>query len=876
MDSERIRHRLSPRLAAALALTVFWLALFAPQLFQGRVFVLGDAVVFRPFAEFSRSRWLERHERTYWNPYIYAGLPASASLADQRPQYLPDALLDLSEGVRPGRFIPQGAPLLAILAGMIAMAWLAAVLFGVGPAGMVVAGVAWCLMPNLLVPYSFGHDAQVVTCSLMPVLLLGIHGVVAAGTRLRTIGISLALALLLAVQVLTGHPQIVVYSSMLATAFAIERVWTRRRFARLAWLGAAALLGAAMSAAVWWPTLLYSAHSYRGGFGSPGVTLEEVTRFSLAWRDLLSFAWPQAVGGREQTYWGGMAGTDYPRYLGITVLAFVGIGLLRRPRAPGIVMPFLLIASVAATMLALGTRLGWIYQALNSTVPFFSKFRVPSAGLIVAQLCLALAAARCFAPTDPNTGVPGVAVAGAGRVPVPPRSASVEGAGIGQRARSRRSRSRSDPGRTVPSRRPRRDEAVRAGWVPGWLTGTVLRGIGLALLVVVALIGLGLASGVLQGAYAALVLAARPDRTEAVALQAARLAGPDLLFRVLLLAFALGLAWLARPPRPSADGPVAGPRAPWVGALAVALVILDLGSVTWPMLNRATGPRSALEAQPITALARLGARHHWARVSSTRLIVADSSTTVARRGGLEFYLNDWISWRAHSLGGDHGALPDLWRLAKDLPRSYRAMCGLGVVYMSGGPGPAWDSLLFQVVHRDSAEVVYRLRNALGRAYAVGLVVAPGDDETLVRLVLSHDYRAERVALASDAAVAGLYPGSGGCRIRWVEDEPDRIVLDVEAPARAFVVVADTYFPGWSASVGGVEVPIHRVNQLVRGVVVPAGRHQLVMRFVPEGWAQTLPITRAAMGAWGAGAGRWALAALRRRRLGGATPRRAAG
>ena len=871
-----MRHRLPPPLAAALALTVFWLALFAPQLLQGRVFVLGDAPVFRPFAEFSRSRWLEHHERTYWNPYVYAGLPSSASLADQRPQYLPDALLDLSERVRPGRFIPQGAPLIAILAGMIAMAWLAAALFGAGLAGMVVAGAAWSLMPNLLVPFSFGHDAQVVTCSLMPVLLLGIHGVVAAGTRMRAIGMSLALALLLAVEVLTGHPQIVVYSSMLAAAFAIERAWTRRRVARLAWLGAAALLGAAMSAAVWWPTMLYSAHSFRGGFGSPGVTLPEVTRFSLAWRDLLSFAWPQAVGGREQTYWGGMAGTDYPRYLGITVLAFVGAGLLRRPRAPGVASPFLLITSVAAVMLALGTRLGWIYQVLNATVPFFSKFRVPSASLIVAQLCLALGAARCFAPMDPNAGVPGAAVAGAGLAPVLPRFAPVDGAGAERQARSRNRRVPFQSSRPAPSRRPRRGEPVRAGWVPGWLAGATPRWIGLGALAAVALVGLGLATGMLQGAYAALVLATRPDRTEAAALQAARLAGPDLLLRVVLLALALGLVRMMRPPRTPSDAPAAFPRAPWAGALAVALVILDLGSVTWPMLARATGPQAALTAQPVNALARLGARDHRARVSSTRLVVADSPTAVARSGGLEFYLNDWIDWRAHSLGGNHGALPDRWRLAKDLPRSYRAMCGLGVVYMSGAPGPAWDSLLFQVVHRDSAEVVYRLRHALGRAYAVGLVVAPGDDETLVQAMLSPEYRAERVALASDAAVAGSYPGSDGCRIRWVEDQPDRMVLDVEAPASAFVVVADTHFPGWSASVGGVEVPIHRVNQLVRGVVVPAGRHRLVMRFVPEGWAETLPVTRAAMGAWGVGVGVWVLAALWRRRAGGATPRRAAG
>ena len=864
MDPGRTARRSSPRLATALALTALWLALFAPQLLQGRVFVLGDSLVFRPFAELSRSRWLERHERTYWNPYVYAGLPASVSLADQRPQYLPDALLDLHERVRPGRWIPQGAPLAAVLAGMFAMAGLASALFRVGPAGMVVAGAAWCLMPNLLVPYAFGHDAQVVTCSLMPVVLLVIHGVVAAPDRMRAAGLGLALALLLAVQVLTGHPQIFVYSAMLATGFALERAWTLRRFGRLAWLGGAALLGAAMSAAVWWPTMLYSAHSFRGGFGSPGVTLPEVTRFSLAWRDLLSFGWPQAVGGREATYWGGMAGTDYPRYLGITVLAFGVAGLSRRSRAARGVSNLLVLASVAATLLALGTRLGWVYAAVNATVPFFSKFRVPSAGLIVAQWGMALAAARCFAPADPIADASGAAPGGA---PAPAAVRPDRGAASAGRRRAGRGRRNrlAGPGGGTQANRP---------WWPGAALRSALPWTGLAALAAVALVGLGLVSGPLQGAYAALVVAARPDRSAAVALQAARMAGPDLLVRVVLLALALAVVRMLRRPRAGADASPAA-RVPWLGVAAVALVVLDLGSVTWPMLARANGPRAMLAARPINLLARAGARDHRARVSSTRLIVADSSTTVARRGGLEFYLNDWTYWRAHSLGGDHGALPDLWRLAKDLPRSYRAMCALGVVYMSGAPGPAWDPTLFAPVDRDSAEVVYRLRDAPGRAYAVDRVVAPGDDETLVRLMMSPLFEARRVALASDDAATGLYPGSAGCRIRWVEDEPDRIALDVEDSATAFVVVADTYFPGWRATVDGVAAPIHRVDQLVRGVVVPAGRHRLVMRYVPEGWAETLPVTRAAMGVWGLALAAWVVARSRRGRSVAAAPARGA-
>src|SRR5438093_9401947 len=56
---------------AAVLLASTWVVLFAPQLFSGRTFVLGDAPVYYPFGELSRARWLEAHERTLWNPYVF-------------------------------------------------------------------------------------------------------------------------------------------------------------------------------------------------------------------------------------------------------------------------------------------------------------------------------------------------------------------------------------------------------------------------------------------------------------------------------------------------------------------------------------------------------------------------------------------------------------------------------------------------------------------------------------------------------------------------------------------------------------------------------------------------------------------------------------
>src|SRR2546428_4689221 len=155
-------------------------------------------------------------------------------------------------------------PLLAHLAGMLATAGLARALWRAGALGMIWAGAAFGLMPDLVVPLAYGHDAQCLTASLLPVMLLAIHHVAAAEDRRAVLGASLGLALEIGLVTLGGHPQIVVYGGMLAAGFTVERLLTLRRTGRLAWLAGAVALGAAIGVAAWCPALLYSARSSRG------------------------------------------------------------------------------------------------------------------------------------------------------------------------------------------------------------------------------------------------------------------------------------------------------------------------------------------------------------------------------------------------------------------------------------------------------------------------------------------------------------------------------------------------------------------------------------------------------------------------------------
>jgi len=187
-----------------------------------------------------------------------------------------------------------------------------------------------------------------------------------------------------------------------------------------------------------------------------------------------------------------------------------------------------------------------------------------------------------------------------------------------------------------------------------------------------------------------------------------------------------------------------------------------------------------------------------------------------------------------------------------------------------------DTSQAQPVLATSQEVVYRLRGALGRVYAVPSVVAMRDDPAVFSGMLSADFEPAREALTTETAAAGAYPGSAGCRLRWLVDEPDTLALETRAPAAAFVVVTDSYFPGWTATLDGRPVSIHRVDQMLRGVAVPAGTHQLRMVFVPEGWRAAVPVTRAALGAWLVAAAAWAVAAAMRRGRPRGAPARSGG
>lgn len=75
-------------------------------------------------------------------------------------------------------------------------------------------------------------------------------------------------------------------------------------------------------------------------------------------------------------------------------------------------------------------------------------------------------------------------------------------------------------------------------------------------------------------------------------------------------------------------------------------------------------------------------------------------------------------------------------------------------------------------------------------------------------------------------------GSPYGEVAIVGYRPTEIRLSVDAPSDGWVVLLDTYFPGWQASVDGRPVQVQQADFAFRAVEVPAGRHQIEFRYRP--------------------------------------------
>ncbi|HTL30082.1 MAG TPA: hypothetical protein VL282_12710, partial [Tepidisphaeraceae bacterium] len=241
--------------------------------------------------------------------------------------------------------------------------------------------------PHFLHVYP-GHLPQLCTIAWTPLVFLAIDGLISA--KQSRLGWIVLGAFALAMQILAGFPQFVLYAGLIAMLYAIERLvrlWRSGRSIRPAVVSLLVFvaLAAGLSAIQWMTSADIVGETTRRH-----LPLEVVEHYALPIENLLTFLAPGFFGDMQSSpYWGRWYLWETMLFIGIVplMLAIYGAQYARNDRR--VIAIALALLSILLAMGSETPLFRWLYFA----VPGFAQFRGPAKFSIPALFFIATLAA---------------------------------------------------------------------------------------------------------------------------------------------------------------------------------------------------------------------------------------------------------------------------------------------------------------------------------------------------------------------------------------------------------------------------------------------------------------------------------------------------
>ncbi|MFN8632733.1 MAG: oligosaccharide flippase family protein [Chloroflexota bacterium] len=750
-------------------------------------------------------------ELPLWNPYILAGQPfmASGQNGSLYPLGILFYVLPLASAY--GWFIA-----LHLWIGALGAYWLARTL-GATRLGGVVSGITFGFCGYLVV--SFLWPMVVSTAVWLPTLLAVIEGQCQAGPRRAVRPVALG-GVVVGLQFLAGHLEMSLYLLLTAGMYTAFRLIGRLRvegFPRPALDGLVALamvaLGTGLAAIQLVPFVEVIGANVRTGWSD----YQETIGYAMPKERLLAYLLPNLWGNptdhtyydlishqtlpaehtrpngerRTDTEWGGKNYVEGTVYVGILPLLLAAVAVLSRPRGGALVLA---LVGAVSLLLAFGSPL---YAVLFYGVPGVNQLHTLFRWVYPFSLCVAVLAGLGAGKLSPS--------------PQPPLHRGGEG-------------EQGDAGGAIHCA-PTRPAPVGAQFIAPVGGGVFF--LGLAILLALA------------------VTLALPDWSLNLAARAMRrwpelrdgFGSPAMLFSYQWWGAATAAALL------TVSGLVlwlgARDRLPFAGPLAVAVLVLDLFGFGIGFNTAADTRVLDFVPRSIAAIKADPERFRIATYGEDDTLPSNTNMLFGLqdvRGYDTIILRDYIAYMEQiepQRGVPYSKVAKLFD-QKSLSSPLLNLLNVKYVLTSKMVSqPNW-TLHFQ----GDGIRVYRNDNAMPRAFVVSGQRTVGSHGEALAAVKAPDFDPHRQAVLetqnTTSGAAGSNSTSGALATAVVaEYGNNRVALQTPADTPGGVLVlADVYFPGWTATVDGVSVPVLRANGLFRAVELPPGEHTVVFSYRP--------------------------------------------
>ena len=164
----------------------------------------------------------------------------------------------------------------------------------------------------------------------------------------------------------------------------------------------------------------------------------------------------------------------------------------------------------------------------------------------------------------------------------------------------------------------------------------------------------------------------------------------------------------------------------------------------------------------------------------------------------------------------------------EIPINWNVIRMLNVKYLVSAQEISSDHIVAVGHDPNTKWILYKMKNFLPRAWFVYRNRVIPEKSVQRQALNQEDFDPATEAIVKKALLSNVrekITPAPNDSVNIVHHTPNSILISVDSPSEALLVLSEIYVPiWWKAYVDDNEVEIHEVNTLLRGVVVPEGKH----------------------------------------------------
>ena len=289
-------------------------------------------------------------------------------------------------------------------------------------------------------------------------------------------------------------------------------------------------------------------------------------------------------------------------------------------------------------------------------------------------------------------------------------------------------------------------------------------------------------------------------------------------------------------------------RAEWLAGLLTVLCLVDMWQVNKRYLNDEMFVSKTVREEPVQ---KSTAIDHILQDKALDFRVLNLATNTFNENETSFYLK--------SIGGYHAAklrryqeLIDAY-ISKEMERTFSAIAeAQGDMTQVKGDSiyPVLNMLntkYFILPLQGGQTVPVENPYTYGNAWLVDKITYVDNANQELDMMGKIDLRHEAVADAKFKAQLGEAVAQDTLSVVRIKSyEPNQVSYEVESDKGGVIVFSEIYYPGWTATVDGVEQELGRVDYVLRALQVKPGKHEIVLSFFPKTITRTETIAYVAL------------------------------